>query len=150
MTNSLTLSDRQALHHARKTADGFQRVSAYLTPGALATVARVVDATGLSRQDALNFLLDDTMDNDEITPEIALQLLPEKARSLIRQQFIASGAIRDGITPAEQAELDAFKNQLAESNVTARQLQAHGGQAALDTQNRIAASMLHANVHNQK
>ena len=88
---------------------------------------------------------------DDLTPQLALQNAPsEKARALMRQQFIASGVLKpDGLSSTESAQLEALKTQMAESNVEARHLQAHGGQQSIDTQNRIAASWLAGNVHSQ-
>ena len=90
------------------------------------------------------------MQDEEVTPELALELSPEAARPLIRQQLIKSGALKDGMSPSEAADVEQFKNELADQNVTARHLQAHGGQEQLDRQNRIAASWTAGNIHNTK
>lgn len=155
MTNalppSLTLADRQALHRAKKEAEGFQRITTYLSPAASAALARVVTETSMSRQDAIQFLLNQgsTM-YDELTPEIALKNAPnEKARAAMRQRFIASGAIKDGLTPQEQVELDAFKNNVAGDQVEARRVMIAGGEKAIEQKSRVSESWLSGNVHTQ-
>lgn len=88
---------------------------------------------------------------EDLTPELALKNAPnDRVRAALRRQFIASGVIKDGLTPQDQLDLAKLQTEMAESNVEARHLQAHGGQQSIDTQNRVAASWLASNVHSQK
>lgn len=85
----------------------------------------------------------------DLTPEVTLSLLPEKARAAVREQFIASGVLKDGITPQEQAELEAFKNQVAGDQVEARRVMIAGGEAGITQKARVSESWLSANLHQQ-
>lgn len=88
---------------------------------------------------------------EDLTPELALQNAPsEKARALMRKQFIASGVLKDGMTNAERVQLAQFQNQVAGDAVTARHNQAHGGQAAMEQKDRVSNAWLSNNVHSQK
>lgn len=88
------------------------------------------------------------MDSDQLTPELALQNAPnDRVRAALRQQFIASGLMKDGMTPAEAAQLEAFKNQVAGDQVEARRVMIAGGAAALAQKDRVGQSWLAGNVH---
>jgi hypothetical protein len=54
---ALSNADRQVLYQLRKVEQGHKRVSVYVSPEALASVARVIADTGMSQQDAINHLL---------------------------------------------------------------------------------------------
>lgn len=87
---------------------------------------------------------------EDLTPELALKHAPtDKARELMRKQFIASGVLKDGITPAEQADLEQFKLEVAGQNVTERQVMIAGGADALAQKARVSESWLSGNVHQQ-
>ena len=87
---------------------------------------------------------------DEITPAMALELSPEKVRPLLRERFIASGALKDGMSPSEAADLQQFAIELADRNVTERATMIAGGADAIAQKARVSESWLHANIHNTK
>lgn len=142
---------KSAAYRDRQREDNAWRLQVYLPAEYRQLVEDTAERLGVTNKAALQFLIDTGgMMFDDLTPELALSLAPEKARPLLRQQFLKSGAIKDGMTDAERVQLEQFKVELANQNVTARHLQAHGGQEQLDRQNKIAASWTAGNIHNTK
>ena len=84
----------------------------------------------------------------DLTPQFAIENSPPAVQPLLRSVIVAD-ARPAGITAAEEADLNAWRNQLANENYEARRLQAHGGVAGIAQKNRTEASWLHANIHAQ-
>lgn len=90
------------------------------------------------------------MHSNDLTPEVTLSLLPEKTRAAVRAEFVKHGAMKDGMSPSEAADLEQFKLELADRNVTERQTMIAGGEAAIAQKARVSESWLANNIHNTK
>lgn len=143
--------DKTAAYRDRQREEDAWRLQVYLPAQYRQLVMDTATRLGVTNKDAIQFLIDTgaTM-FDDLTPELALKNAPnERARALMRKQFIASGVLKDGITPQEQAELEVFKNQVAGDQVEARRVMIAGGEAGIAQKARVSESWLAGNVHQQ-
>lgn len=126
----LTSADRVALHQLRKEAQGHKRVSVYVSPEALAAVARVIADTGCTQQDAINQLLKEPKMTDPLAPvdEISYPNLSAEERAALHEHQTHT------LTEAQmQRETNWNGGAAPEGELTQKQ--------------RVEASFLAGNIH---
>ena len=84
----------------------------------------------------------------DITPEFAIANSPPAVQPLLRS-VMGAGARPAGMTAGEEADLDAWREQLANENYEARRLAANGGVAGVVQKNRVEAAWLSENIHSK-
>ncbi len=144
-------NDKTSAYRDRQREEDAWRLQVYLPAEYRQLVSDTAARLGVTNKAAIQFLMDTGgIMYEDLTPELALKHAPtDKARELMRKQFIASGVLKDGITPAEQADLEQFKLEVAGQNVTERQVMIAGGADALAQKARVSESWLSGNVHQQ-
>ena len=141
---------KSAAYRDRQREDNAWRLQVYLPAEYRQLVEDTATRLGITNKAALQYLLDTATMYDDLTPELALANAPsEKARELLRQQFIKNGVLKDGMTPAEAADVEKMKWELADRNVTERETMIAGGEQALAQKARVEQSWFADNIHRQ-